>query len=363
MSNGGKPYLNANVLGDNETVEFVVQLCKNDDSKSKALASRASKGDREDRAKDLISEINKLVGRLVVANRSLRFVKAVRAVQDATSNNGVTVQCDNASCKASCRDQDIGVSAFCGHVLCRTCFKHMQRTLDAQCAASGCKSIIQKHHVLWKQKMGDLQSTRKAPYGAKIDAVIKLLRDIKKQGDQAILFVQYKSQLDQVGRALQEHGVSAEVIDQEDTASRRIEAFKANEKITALVLNASAETAAGLNLQNANHVIFLSPLLRDQQYSYEATMAQAVGRVRRHGQQKEIHVYRIVALDTIDVDILEHRERRTSAIVEIGARRSIRPLQLGRDTCRGAYTGRQSQSERSWFGRMECLVFSPNHGW
>ena len=90
-------------------------------------------------------------------------------------------------------------------------------------------------------------------------------------------------------------------------------------QITVMVLNASDETAAGLNLQNANHVIFLSPLLRDSQYGYDSTMAQAIGRVRRYGQKKKIHVHRIFALDTNDVDILEHRERRNNALTEQGA--------------------------------------------
>jgi hypothetical protein len=48
-------------------------------------------------------------------------------------------------------------------------------------------------------------------------------------------------------------------------------------------------------------------------------MAQAVGRVRRHDQERHIHVYRICALHTIDVDILEHREHRTNALAEPGA--------------------------------------------
>ena len=48
-------------------------------------------------------------------------------------------------------------------------------------------------------------------------------------------------------------------------------------------------------------------------------MAQAIGRVRRHGQKRPIHVYRICALHTIDVDILEHREHRANALVEPGA--------------------------------------------
>jgi hypothetical protein len=101
-------------------------------------------------------------------------------------------------------------------------------------------------------------------------------------------------------------------------AGQQIASFCQN-KDTVLVLNASDETAAGSNIQVANHVIFLSPLLRDNQYSYDSTMAQAIGRVRRHGQTRPIHVYRICALHTIDVDILEHREHPSNALVEPGA--------------------------------------------
>ncbi|KAG9711215.1 hypothetical protein KCU77_g136, partial [Aureobasidium melanogenum] len=45
-------------------------------------------------------------------------------------------------------------------------------------------------------------------------------------------------------------------------------------------------------------------------------MAQAIGRVRRPGQYKLMQVYRIVVLDTIDVDILEHHEHRTTVMAE-----------------------------------------------
>jgi hypothetical protein len=81
-------------------------------------------------------------------------------------------------------------------------------------------------------------------------------------------------------------------------------------------LNSDDESAAGANLTNANHVIFFSPLLKRSQYEYEAQMAQAIGRVRRPGQDKDVCVYRFVSLDTIDVDILEHREHRTTVLAE-----------------------------------------------
>jgi hypothetical protein len=103
-----------------------------------------------------------------------------------------------------------------------------------------------------------------------------------------------------------------------ENESEKIEDFKTSSSDTAvaIVLNTADRTASGANLQNANHVIFLSPLLKNSQYEYSATMAQAIGRVRRHGQKRDVHVHRLVALDTIDVDILEHRERRITALSE-----------------------------------------------
>ena len=40
-------------------------------------------------------------------------------------------------------------------------------------------------------------------------------------------------------------------------------------------------------------------------------MTQCIGRAKRYGQQKTVHVYRFVALRTADVDILQEREQMT----------------------------------------------------
>ena len=37
-------------------------------------------------------------------------------------------------------------------------------------------------------------------------------------------------------------------------------------------------------------------------------MTQSIGRAKRYGQQKTVHIYRFVALRTADVDILQERE-------------------------------------------------------
>ena len=68
------------------------------------------------------------------------------------------------------------------------------------------------------------------------------------------------------------------------------------------------------NLVNANHVIFVAPLLAETQYEHDAAIAQAVARSRRYGQEKTVYIYHVVALRTIDVDILEYRYKRTDAM-------------------------------------------------
>jgi hypothetical protein len=71
------------------------------------------------------------------------------------------------------------------------------------------------------------------------------------------------------------------------------------------------------NLTIANHIIFVSPLLAKTQYEYKSAMAQAIARSRRYGQKKRVHIYHVIAQRTIDVDILEHRYRRSDAITTL----------------------------------------------
>jgi superfamily II DNA/RNA helicase len=184
-----------------------------------------------------------------------------------------------------------------------------------------------------------LDTTSKAsPYGAKLDAAVRLLSDIRDKGEKAILFVQYSEQLDQADTALKHASIAATVVTSGNVAGQQIADFcKNNNNNTVLVLNASDETAAGSNIQAANHVIFLSPLLRENQYEYDSTMAQAIGRVRRHGQKRPIHVYRICALHTIDVDILEHRELRRDALTERNAPDIAPPLSTAMDHSDGVH--------------------------
>lgn len=271
----------------------------------------------------LTSVVNGLCDRLVTSNRSHRYLQNVQRLHQAatgmTNDGDGPGPCDSVDCHNSPRPGEVAVSAFCGHTVCKDCYKHVEQH-SKQCPAIGCMSAMLPHHLLWASKMGDLNRTSHSPYGAKINAAMDILDAVRKRKDKAILFMQFEQQVGEVQKALQKRHIPAIVVKDVNSAGEKIDQFRnSDNEHTVIVLNSSDETAAGSNLQVANHVIFLSPLLKNDQYEYESTMAQAIGRVRRHGQNKHIHVYRIVALDTIDVDILEHRERRVNALTEQGA--------------------------------------------
>jgi SNF2 family DNA or RNA helicase len=51
----------------------------------------------------------------------------------------------------------------------------------------------------------------------------------------------------------------------------------------------------------------VSPLLVGSKEAFQAAYTQAIGRVRRMGQTKMVHIYHLLAIDTLDVDILESK--------------------------------------------------------
>nr|OQO22736.1 hypothetical protein B0A51_14630 [Rachicladosporium sp. CCFEE 5018] len=265
------------------------------------LAERLKKLDKDALGcaleRDTTTVVRTISEDLVTAIRTRRFIANVVRLPK-------TPRCEVDDCKY--KKDGCGVSALCGHLICEHHYNF--NGPDSICPVDGCQASMRDHHMLWSHALGSIEGS--SNYGAKIEKAVKLLEEIRALEDRAVLFVQYASQLEDIAHALEAAGIDATVVHESAQAGDLIRAFAADDSNdTVIVLDASSETAAGSNLQCANHVIFLSPLLCKTQYKYDATMAQAVGRVKRHGQKKTIHVHRLLALYTIDVDILEARER------------------------------------------------------
>jgi SNF2 family DNA or RNA helicase len=62
--------------------------------------------------------------------------------------------------------------------------------------------------------------------------------------------------------------------------------------------------AAGLNLQFANHIMFVHPFYSPNEKQANSWEAQAIGRLLRIGQENQVNIWRFISLDTIDQELL-----------------------------------------------------------
>ncbi|KAI5204620.1 hypothetical protein E4T38_04669 [Aureobasidium subglaciale] len=297
------------------------QVKKKAPKKEKKTA--AEKKREAEEKKELINQHSKAVGyakAYASAQKTLRFVEsAAKYVADAESTRCGGAQCESGHVKS----ENLALSAACGHVICKACYESSRDELGT-CPCAGCSAVILSYHLLHLNKLGE---SRASKYGKRAEQLIDILNKVEENDDQAILFVQSDDLIEEASNILKAADISHHITKSSSSknsarnvdnaeAIGRFQNDKGEKKKTVLLLNSLDVSAAGTNLTNANHVIFFSPLPALTQYEYESQMAQGIGRVRRPGQNKSIHVYRIIALDTIDVDVLEQRERGTRVLYD-----------------------------------------------
>jgi site-specific DNA-cytosine methylase len=304
-----------------------IQETSNDKRNAKRKRTKAdSDGDQAlDKGKDKIETIAKAnltdivsdAKAYVSSTRTLRFVTNALKHEKRHQESLDMLVCDGEHCSSIISDSsDLDLSANCGHAMCKNCVEASKNLLGI-CPADGCGKDVKSYHLLDLNKLGRSVAS---DFGSKADKLTMLLKKIEAQDQQAIIFVQGADRITEMIRILETVNIThyyLPVTTGAKVATASFAAFVDPEeglKKTVLILNSDDESAAGANLTNANHVIFFSPLLKRSQYEYEAQMAQAIGRVRRPGQKNIVCVYRFVSLDTIDVDILEHREHRTTVL-------------------------------------------------
>ncbi|KAN0062000.1 hypothetical protein ACQY0O_005995 [Thecaphora frezii] len=261
---------------------------------------------------------NELVGRV----NALRFFTMIRDCQRAHLEGvDVNVVCPSAACKHGGKrlplDQ-ISISSTCGHAGCRDCV--LREAYIGQCPTEGCAALAKPTSIVNATSLGAEDDGNATRYGTKLALLCSLLKRLPKQ-ERALVFVQFETLTATVAEALQAYGIS--FVQLNGTASKRsslLEAYQDEYGARVLLLNVDDESAAGSNLTVANHVIFVGPLLKQEQQQYNATMTQAIGRCVRYGQTKKVFVWRFIAMETIDQETIEKREQISLEVEELDAR-------------------------------------------
>ncbi|OJJ50576.1 hypothetical protein ASPZODRAFT_11442 [Penicilliopsis zonata CBS 506.65] len=263
--------------------------------------------------REMTTNLRTLVVEWIQGTRTLRLLSGILSLQTSV----VLPYC--ASCGAQPMSfEELNILGSCGHILCAVCTE--QTTQNEECQYPGCRGSGRYFNVFRASTLGRQDTDRTHVYGgSKLDALVELLRDMQRipSDERAIVFVQFPAILSMVSTALELAGIKYTAISSTGSKSKdpakQLKEFQTTSKV--LVLNVGTESSAGLNLQIANHVIFFSPLLVKTAYDYESVMTQAIGRVRRYGQTRTVHVWHLLASMTIDVNILQ--DRRGKLLVKL----------------------------------------------
>lgn len=171
-----------------------------------------------------------------------------------------------------------------------------------------------------------LGDTSSAPFdvdtsSSKVGALLKILKAAQqKEGTKTVVFSQWTSFLDVIEHQLKENGVEFCRIDGKMNAPRRDESMTrlASSPTCKVMLASLAVASVGLNLVAANQVI-----LADSWWA-PAIEDQAVDRVYRLGQTRDVNVFRLVMEDSIEERVLETQQNKRRLMMQAFGERDMK---------------------------------------
>ncbi|KFH71239.1 hypothetical protein MVEG_01540 [Podila verticillata NRRL 6337] len=141
---------------------------------------------------------------------------------------------------------------------------------------------------------------------SKIDHMIEVIRDVKARREKVIVFSQFTSLLTLIENPLRAQGIKYLRYDGSMTPNARNEAvIKMNEDPRYSVMLISLKCGSlGLNMTVANHVVMMDP------WWNPAIENQAIDRVHRIGQKREVFVHRLCIPETVEDRILDLQAKK-----------------------------------------------------
>ncbi|CAI7622919.1 unnamed protein product [Penicillium glandicola] len=263
--------------------------------------------------KALSAEVTYLLKQVLDIDREYRFYEHLVRIQTI----GIP-PCQE--CKKDLQEkEDVNILKTCGHAICKKCIADAITKPDKPCPIIGCSG----HIVQSKIVPGEiLVNEDLATQSSKLDKLVEIVRNVP-QDELVLIFVQISHLLSVASDALKAANIDHRMVTQtnlkgiaefiEDPKPKK-GATEVPSRPKALILNLGSSMAAGLNLQCANHVVFLSPLFVSSRHDYEAGMTQAIGRARRFGQKRHVHVYHLLVKNTYEVNIFQ--KAHSSKLVE-----------------------------------------------
>lgn len=215
-------------------------------------------------------------------------------------------------CPVCLETLEIGTAVIttCSHLFCHSCAEKLVAT-HGQCAScrepltDGSFKLIEGH---MSERVNEDIMRKYGQYGSKLAHIIECLHSIRQSDPTAkcLVYCQWDALLNKVQEALRQHGIQTiSLTGHTNELAGKIKSFTDPDNATDWVLMCSLQKkAAGMNLTCANHVIFVHPFFSLTREHSAAWEAQAIGRVQRFGQKKQVYVHRFVTSCTVENELV-----------------------------------------------------------
>ena len=164
----------------------------------------------------------------------------------------------------------------------------------------------ENHETLTSRRL-QFPETRLIQYDCgKLQVLYNLIFKLKPDGHRALIFTQMSRMLDVLEKFLSYHSITYSRLDGATKPEARIqimERFNRDPKIFCMILS-TRSGGVGVNLTGADTVIFYDS-------DWNPTIdAQAQDRAHRIGQTRDVHIYRFIAKNTIEENILKKANQK-----------------------------------------------------
>ncbi|XP_021744696.1 putative SWI/SNF-related matrix-associated actin-dependent regulator of chromatin subfamily A member 3-like 1 isoform X2 [Chenopodium quinoa] len=196
----------------------------------------------------------------------------------------------------------------CAHIFCRACIVKTLKLTKTNCPM--CRHPLSESELYSAPppaELSDDNNTSSSPKASsKVSALLKLL--LENRGVKSVVFSQFRKMLLLLEEPLKAAGIKTLRLDGSMSAKERglvIQEFGVSEIDSPTVLLASLKASGtGINLTSASMVYLLEP------WWNPATEEQAMDRVHRIGQKKDVKIVRIIARNTIEERVLELQKKK-----------------------------------------------------
>ena len=218
-------------------------------------------------------------------------------------NASIFKKCLHTLCNA-CIDKIFKANANGRMITCPLCRANVRR-LDCV-SVSQFKVTMMSNAVVGSQDDRDPSNQLAPSKSSKTLKVLETLAHIKTKGEKTVIFSSFVSYLNILEKAIEAEGYVCARIDGSTSQlkrAREIKRFQTGFNVDVILCSVKA-CGTGLTLTAANH-IFLTDL-----WWAPSIDLQAIDRVHRIGQKKEVSVYRFLCKNSVDEKIFELQKQK-----------------------------------------------------